>query len=223
MQTETKIIIVEDHTILRAGLRSLLSARSAYKVVGEAKDGLEAIKISKTLNPDLVLIDLSMPRMNGSTAIREIKGQDEHIKALVLTVHKEEEYIREAFEAGADGYCLKEATHSELTSAIENIMSGNKYISPSISDKLLHGFLVRHDPSNTIEPSNALTSRENEVLKLIGEGNQNKTISKFLALNAKTVEKHRSKIMHKLNLHNASELTAYAVKKGLVATSRESR
>jgi DNA-binding NarL/FixJ family response regulator len=141
MKEKTKIVIAEDHTILREGLRSLLSAQNDFEVVGEARDGLEAIRCVGNLKPDLVLIDLSMPRMNGSAAIREIKRQSPHTKVLALTVHKTEEYILEAFQAGADGYCLKDATHGELIMAIESIQAGKPYVSPGISDKLLRGYL----------------------------------------------------------------------------------
>jgi DNA-binding NarL/FixJ family response regulator len=217
MKEKTKIVIAEDHTILREGLRSLLSAENEFEVVGEARDGLEAIRCVGNLKPDLVLIDLSMPRMNGSAAIREIKRQSPHTKVLALTVHKTEEYILEAFQAGADGYCLKDATHGELIMAIESIQSGKPYVSPGISDKLLRGYL--EGKTGTTESGSSfgsLTSREKEVLKLIGEGYKNKEISGYLYISVKTVEKHRANIMQKLDLHNASALTAYAIEKGLV-------
>jgi two-component system, NarL family, response regulator NreC len=216
-KAKTKIVIVEDHTILRDGLRSLLSAQNEFEVIGEAGDGLEAIKCVAKLNPDVVLIDLSMPRMNGSASIREIKRQSPQIKVLALTIHKTEEYIREAFNAGADGYCLKDATHAELIMAINSIQSGKQYISPGISDKLLRGYLEGKTGSEGAGSSfGSLTSREKEVLKLIGEGYKNKEISKYLFISVKTVEKHRANIMKKIDLHNASALTAYAIEKGLV-------
>jgi DNA-binding NarL/FixJ family response regulator len=216
MRVKTKIVIVEDHTILREGLRSLLSAQDGFEVVGEAGDGLEAIRCVGNLKPDFVLIDLSMPRMNGNAAIREIKRQFPQIKMMALTVHKTDEFILEAFRAGADGYCLKDATRSELILAIESIRSGKQYVSPGISGKLLKGYLERNAGKNRESLLDILTLREKEILKLIGEGYKNKEISRYLAISIKTVEKHRSNIMQKLDLHNASSLTAYAIEKGLV-------
>jgi DNA-binding NarL/FixJ family response regulator len=216
MRVKTKIVIVEDHTILREGLRSLLSAQDGFEVVGEAGDGLEAIRCVGNLKPDFVLIDLSMPRMNGNAAIREIKRQFPQIKMMALTVHKTDEFILEAFRAGADGYCLKDATRSELILAIESIRSGKQYVSPGISGKLLKGYLERNAGKNRESLLDILTLREKEILKLIGEGYKNKEISRDLAISIKTVEKHRSNIMQKLDLHNASSLTAYAIEKGLV-------
>jgi DNA-binding NarL/FixJ family response regulator len=211
-----KIVIIEDHSILRDGLRSLLSAREEFEVIGEAGDGLEGIKCVGRLNPDIVLIDLAMPKMNGSSVIREIKRQSQQIKVLALTIHNTDEYIREAFSAGADGYCLKDATHEELIMALKCIQSGKHYLSPGISDKLLRGFLeAETGGEGDGTPFGSLTSREKEVLKLIAEGHMNRDIAEYLFLSVKTVEKHRSNIMKKIDLHNASALTAYAIEKGL--------
>jgi DNA-binding NarL/FixJ family response regulator len=216
-KVKQKIVIVDDHALLRAGLRSLLSCRDEFEVVGEAGDGLEAIKCVSRLNPDLVLIDLSMPRMNGCTSIREIKRKSPRIKVLALTVHKDEDYIREAFNAGADGYCLKDARRDELIMAITSIISGMKYIGQGISERLLRGYLEGRIGSREAGSSfGSLTHREKEILKLIGEGHRNKEISGYLFISIKTVEKHRSNVMQKLNLHNVSSLTAYAMRKGLV-------
>jgi len=216
MPERKKIVIAEDHTILREGLRMLLSAHSDFEVVGEARDGLEAIRSVDTLKPDLILMDLSMPRMNGVGAIQEIKKQSPSTKILVLTVHKTEEHILTALKTGADGYILKDATHSELMLAIENIFSGKSYLSPGISEKVIEGYLEGRKSIKSSTSWDTLTQREREILKMIAEGYRNKDIADYLCISAKTVEKHRANLMKKLDLHSASSLTAFAMEKGLI-------
>ena len=219
MATKYKIVIAEDHTILREGLRALLSLDPNYEIIGEAEDGRDAIRCVEKLMPDLLLIDLSMPRMNGMEAIRDIKKRHPEIKIIALTVHKTEEYILATLEAGADGYVLKDATHNELMIAINSVLSGKPYLSPGVSEKVIEGYL---EGRRTLKPSSAwetLSQREREVLKLIAEGYKNKEIADDLCISIKTVEKHRSNLMKKLGLHNAAALTAFAIEKGLI-TSR---
>ena len=211
-----QILIAEDHTILREGLRSLLSAKPEYEIVGEAEDGNAAIRFVEKLKPNLVLMDLSMPRMNGVDAIKEIKRRSPETKVLVLTVHKSDEYIRATFQAGADGYVLKDATHGELEMAIQNVLSGKNFISPSISEMLIGGYLEGQNTSKVSTPWDTLTQRERSILKLIAEGNKNKEIADYLCISVKTVEKHRANLMQKLDLHNISDLTAFAIGKGLI-------
>jgi len=217
MGSKYRIVIAEDHTILREGLRSLLSSSSDFEVVGEAEDGREAIRCVEKLKPDLILTDLSMPRMNGMEAIREIKKQSPKTKILVLTVHKTEEYILATLKAGADGYLLKDSTHSELVMAVKHVLSGKHYISPGISDKVLEGYLEGRKTLKTRTSWETLTQREREILKLIAEGYKNKEIAEDLCISVKTVEKHRANLMEKLNLHNVQALTAFAIEKGLVS------
>ena len=216
MVTKYKIVIAEDHTILREGLRALLSLDPSYEIIGEAEDGRDAIRCVEKLMPDLLLIDLSMPRMNGMEAIRDIKKRHPEIKIIALTVHKTEEYILATLEAGADGYVLKDATHNELMIAINSVLSGKPYLSPGVSEKVIEGYL---EGRRTLKPSSAwdtLSQREREVLKLIAEGYKNKEIADDLCISIKTVEKHRSNLMKKLGLHNAAALTAFAIEKGLI-------
>jgi len=217
MAPKHQIVIAEDHTILREGLRSLLSSNPNFEIVGEAKDGREAIRCVEKLKPDLILTDLSMPRMNGMEAIREIRKQSPKTKILVLTVHKTEEYILATLKAGADGYLLKDSTHNELMMAVKNVLSGNRYISPGISDKILEGYLEARGTLKTQTPWDTLTHREREILKLIAEGYRNKEIADDLCISVKTVEKHRANLMEKLDLHNTQALTALAIEKGLVS------
>jgi DNA-binding NarL/FixJ family response regulator len=215
-QRKTKVVIVEDHRLFREGLKSLLADKTDFEVVGEAGDGLEAIRKVKRRQPNLLLLDLSMPKMNGISVMREIKGQFPEIKILALTIHESDQYVLEAFEAGADGYCLKDAGRNELIIAIESVLEGRRYISPSISDNVLEGYLTGRKKLKSKTSWDTITQREREVLKLLGEGFQNKEISDMLHISVKTVEKHRANIMNKLDLHNAAALTAYAIEHGLV-------
>jgi DNA-binding NarL/FixJ family response regulator len=211
-----KIVLAEDHTILREGLRALLSADPGFEIIGEAQNGREAVRCVERLEPDLLLMDLSMPRMSGMDAIREIKNRYPDIKIIALTVHKTEEYLLTTLKAGADGYVLKDATHEELVMAIKNVMSGKSYLSPGVSEKVIEGSLEGRESNRSLSPWETLSQREREVLKLIAEGFKNKEIAEDLCISLKTVEKHRANLMKKLDLHNAAALTVYAVQKGLV-------
>jgi DNA-binding NarL/FixJ family response regulator len=177
MAPKYRIVIAEDHTILREGLRALLSSNPEFDVVGEAEDGREAIRCVEKLKPHLILTDLSMPKMNGMDAIREIKRRSRETKVLVLTVHKTEEYILATLQAGADGYLLKDSTHAELLAAVKHVLSGKHYISPGISDKVLDGYLEGRKSLKTRTSWETLTQREREILKLIAEGYKNKEIA----------------------------------------------
>jgi len=209
-----RIVLAEDHTILREGLRALLAADPNFEIIGEAQDGREAVRCVEKLGPDLLLMDLSMPRMSGMDAIREIKKRYPEIKIIALTVHKTEEYLLSTLQAGADGYVLKDATHEELVLAIKNVMGGKSYLSPGVSEKVIEGYLEGKESNRS--PWETLSQREREVLKLIAEGYKNKEIAEDLCISLKTVEKHRANLMKKLDLHNAAALTVYAMQKGLV-------
>ncbi len=215
MKSPVRILIADDHTILRAGIRSLLDMVPDFEVVGEVDNGKDAINQAGQLKPDLLLTDLSMPKTNGTEAIQRIKSRYPDIKILVLTVHKTEEYVHAALKAGANGYVLKDDTSDELISAIKNIAAGKTYLSPSICSEVVMGYLA--DPGNErISTSiEQLTSREREIMKLIAEGYRNKDIAEYLSISLKTVEKHRSNMMKKLDLHSASSITSYAIKNGL--------
>jgi DNA-binding NarL/FixJ family response regulator len=217
MKRRYRIVIAEDHRILREGLRSLFSSNPDIEVAGEAENGLDAIRCAEKIKPDLLLIDLSMPKMSGLDAIAEIKHQCPDTKIMVLTVHKAEEYVFEALKAGADGYLLKDATYTELKLAVESVLSGKPYLSPGISEKLVASYLESGKPVKNESAWDTLTQRERQILKLIAEGNKNKEIAACLCISLKTVEKHRSNFMKKLDLHNASEITAFAIEKGLIA------
>ena len=216
MENKMSIVLADDHTILREGLRALLTADSSFEVVGEARDGREAVRCVERLGPDLLLMDLSMPRMSGMDAIREIKKRYPDTKIIALTVHKTEEYLLTTLQAGADGFVLKDATHDELIMAIKNVMGGKSYLSPGVSEKIIEGYLKGKKSNQSLSSWESLSQREREVLKLIAEGYKNKEIAGDLCISLKTVEKHRANLMKKLDLHNAAALTVYAVDKGMV-------
>jgi len=216
MSEKTRIFIAEDHTIVRQGLRALLSKADSVEVVGEAGDGMDAVRGIENLEPDLVLLDLSMPKMDGISVIKEIAKRCPATKILALTVHRDEENVLQAFKAGANGYCLKSAGQGELQLAIKDVLSGKTFVSSEISDKILEGYIETRKTVKKQSAFESLTQREKEVLKLVGESYRNKEISDYLCISVKTVEKHRSNIMEKLDLHSASGLTAYAIQKGLV-------
>jgi two-component system response regulator NreC len=219
MKTKKRIVIAEDHTILREGLRALLSSAPDLQIIGEAENGRDAIQCVETMEPDLILMDLSMPKMSGMDAIREIKRRSPGIKVLVLTVHKTDEYILASLEAGADGYVLKDATKTELMSAITTVLKGKRYLSPEVSGKVIDGYLAGKKSIKVRSVWDVITSREREILKLVAEGYKNKEIADYLCISAKTVDKHRTNLMKKLDLHSVSALTALAIEKGLVAKS----
>ena len=218
MNKKFRLLIAEDHTLLRAGLRALLSQDADIEIVGEADNGRDAIQAVGALSPHLVLMDLTMPGMNGIEAIRDIKRRYPETKVLVLTIHKTDEYIHESLRAGADGYILKDATHDELRVAVRSVLNGKTYLSPDISAQVITGYLGTGQGATGSSPWDTLTHREREVLKLVAEGHPNKYIADYYCLSVKTVEKHRSNLMKKLDLHNASTLTAYAIEKGLLAS-----
>ena len=216
MGEKKKIVIAEDHRLLREGLKALLVASEKFEIVAEAEDGLEAIRYVDKYKPDLVLLDLSMPKMNGLSAIKEIKTRFRETKILALTIHESEDYILEALKSGANGYCLKNAGRNELLLAIESVLAGRPYLSPGVSQKVLTGYLEERKTVKSHSSWESLTKREKEVLKLVGEGYKNKEIADYLCISSKTVEKHRSNLMTKLDLHSVSDLTAFAIQKGLV-------
>ncbi len=216
MNEKRRVLIAEDHTLLRVGLRALLEQDPGIEIVGEAGNGLDALRLIGTLAPHLVLMDLTMPGTNGIEAIAEVKRRYPQVRILVLTLHRADEYIHESLKAGADGYILKDATHDELRVAIRSVLNGKTYLSPDISNKVVSGYLGGGDGGGFSSAWETVTHREREVLKLVAEGHPNKYIAQYLCLSVKTVEKHRSNLMRKLDLHNASMLTAFAIEKGLV-------
>lgn len=211
------ILIVDDHALMRNGLEAMLESEAGYEVVGVASDGMTAMRAVAELQPDIVMMDLSMPKTSGMDAIVQIKRQHPHVKIIALTFHKEDKYIHATLEAGADAYVLKDDSRTELFSALSNVANGKSYLSPSIVDKVMAGYISGGDGPAS-EPSwEVLTRREREVIKLIAEGKRTKEIATYLSLSPKTIEKHRTNLMRKLDLHNVSEVTVYALKNGFVS------
>jgi DNA-binding NarL/FixJ family response regulator len=218
MSDTKSIVLAEDHTILRAGLKSLLESDPRFVVVGEADNGRDAIRRVSELMPDLIIMDLSMPGLSGIDALREIHERYPEVKVLVLTVHNEEEYVHASLEAGANGYVLKDATQTELIIAAEQVLSGNTYLNHEITEKVVSSYLRNNNKSQEpITQWDSITLRERQVLKLIAEGHTNRSMAEFLTISVKTVEKHRANLMKKLGLRSVSALTTYAIERGLTS------
>jgi two-component system response regulator NreC len=203
------ILLADDHTILRAGLKMMLNAQPDMEVVGEAQDGRQAIQEAQRLLPDIILMDITMSDMSGIEATRQIKKLLPEIKVLVLTMHENEEYVFQALRAGASGYMLKEAADTELITALHAIHSGQFYLSPTAQSVMVGDYLQKDSYSN-------LTEREREILKLVAEGYTNNQIAERLVISPKTVDTHRTHVMDKLNLHSRAELVKYAMRRGLL-------
>lgn len=210
----TKILLADDHKILRSGLRSLLERRPNFKIVAEAEDGVEAVRLCKEYAPDVALIDVSMPNLNGIEAIAKIREKAPSVKIIILSAHSSRKFVSEALKAGANGYLLKNCNFEEMVYSIEAVQGGGTYISPRVAN------VVRDDYVQFLEEKDdsfgaTLTPREREVLKLLAEGKNTKEIAYSFNLSVKTVEAHRQHIMEKLDLHNVAALTKYAIREGL--------
>jgi two-component system response regulator NreC len=213
-----RVLLVEDHTIVRKGLRSLLDGEAGIEVIGEAEDGREAVEKVGQLLPDVVLMDITMPSLNGLEATRQIKKRFPEVKVVILTVHANEEYIFQILRAGASGYLVKQAAPTELLSAIQAAYRGESFLSPSISRKVIAEYIQQAEATAEKDSYDQLTDREREVLQLIAEGHPNREIADLLHISVKTVETHRANLMDKLDVHSTAELTQYAIRKGVIST-----
>ncbi len=211
---KTKILIADDHTIVREGIRELLQKRGDFEVVGEAEDGVQALKLAVDLHPDVVLLDISMPNIDGLATTRQLKKRFPEMKVLILTIHDTEEYIYRILRHGADGYVVKEAAYDELVSAIQAVCLGKKYLSPSISGEVINRYVK--EPRSKKSPLDSLTPKETEVLRYIAEGCTNKEIADKMFISVKTVEFHRSNVMKKLDIHNQAALIRFAIRLGML-------
>jgi DNA-binding NarL/FixJ family response regulator len=211
-----KILLVDDHRILRLGLRELLEKQSRFEVIAEAEDGRNAVKLSRELQPDIVIMDLTMPDMNGVEATRRIVTKCPGAKVIILSVHSEQRFVAEVLKAGAAGYILKECDFDEIVQAIPTVISGQIYLCSRIATVVRDDYLQHLIHAEQTSPS-TLTAREREVLQLIAEGKSTKEIAYSFNLSVKTIEAHRQRIMDKLNIHNVAELTKYAIREGLTA------
>jgi DNA-binding NarL/FixJ family response regulator len=206
-----RVLLAENHTIVRKGLSALLADEPDIQVVGEAQDGREALRQVEALRPDVVLMDISMPGLNGLEATRQIARRYVGVRVVMLTMHTDEEYILEALKAGASGYLLKEAAPEELVLAVQAVSRGESFLSPSVSRTVINQYL-RHDQTAPDESLERLTEREREVLQLVAEGHNNRDIAALLSLSVKTVENHRAHLMAKLDIHTVAGLTQYAIR-----------
>ena len=208
-----RILLADDHTIMRDGVRALLSLQDDIQIVGEASEGRETIEKVRELEPDIVVMDIAMPGMDGLEATRRIKSKYPKVKVLILTQYNNREYILSAIKAGAAGYVPKRALGSDLISALSAIHRGESFLYPSAAAALIEDYRQQAE----VEPYDRLTAREREILKLIAEGHTSREIAGMLFISLKTVQGHRAKIMEKLDIHNRTELIKYAMRKGLVS------
>lgn len=214
-----RVLVADDHTMFREGIRLLLETRGEFEVVGEAATGDEAVELTRSLRPDVVIMDIGMPGMNGLEATRLIRAENPGSRVLILTIHGTDDYFFRALEVGASGYVLKEAASTDLVNAIESVHRGGMFLYPSLAGKLVEEYLRRIGSGDERSSYDALTAREREVLQLIGEGRTNQEVAEKLGLSVHTVQSHRIHIMNKLGLHNRAQLVSYAVKLGLLADS----
>jgi DNA-binding NarL/FixJ family response regulator len=216
-----KILLADDHVMFRRGVRSLIQGMKNVEVVGEASDGLELLGLLRDIRVDLVILDISMPKLRGLEATREIKSLDPGVKVLILSMHKEREYLYQALTAGAEGYLLKEDADGELISAIETLRKGGTFISPLLSTQMADIFVDKFQGGNEpfMSAGEPLTTREREIVKLIAEGKSSKEIGELLFISSRTVQHHRANIMRKLNLKKTADLVKYAIQKNYVAPS----
>jgi two-component system, NarL family, response regulator NreC len=216
MSQKIGILIADDHTLLRSGIRALLEDEQDMVIVGEANDGREAVRLAGQLKPNVILMDIAMPLLNGLEATRQIKREHPEINVLVLTMYDHEEYFRQMLEVGASGYIIKRAAANELVAAIRAVYNGEAILSPVITRLLLEDYLNRDSFTKEEDDPNALSSRESEVLQLIAEGKTSREIAEILSLSVKTVQSHRTNLMQKLGLHDRGDLIKYAIQKKII-------
>ncbi len=206
-----RILLADDHAVVRQGFKMILGAQSDMEIIGEAGNGRDAVELAENLRPDVIVMDVAMPELNGIEATRRLATSLPHTRVVALSMHKDSVYVREILRAGARGYLLKDSGAADLVSAVRAVASGEGYISPAVSSSVLDDYR-RH----VTNPVDLLTSREREVLQMLAEGKTNKEIAGILNLSVYTVDAHRGRIMEKLNLHSINELVRFAVRNGLI-------
>ncbi len=212
MTRTVRVLLADDHAVVRKGFRLILSQYPEFEVVGEASDGQEAVELARTIQPDVVIMDVAMPQLNGVMATRAILEENPHCRILMLSMHGDSVYVRESLRAGAKGYLLKDAVDHDLVAAVRALAQGHAYLSPSVSSTVLNDY--RQQASDT---GDRLTTREREVLQLLAEGLTAKDIARRLDISAYTVDAHRSRIMRKLQISSIGELVRYAMRSGLIS------
>jgi DNA-binding NarL/FixJ family response regulator len=212
-----RILLGDDHTVMRNGLRLLLERQPHLQVVGEAADGRQAVALSETLNPDVVVMDIAMPNLNGIEAARQIVNRNPRTAIAILSMHSDESYVIRALKAGARAYLLKDSAEADLLAAVRALTDGKSFFSPAISKILVEDYMRQLESRGAEDTYELLTNREREILQLLAEGRTNKEVANMLNLSLYTVETHRAHILQKLNLHSVPELILYAVRKGIIA------
>ena len=210
-----RVLIADDHLVVRAGIRALIESIDGVTVVGEANDGREAVELVATLRPEIVLLDVSMPGLNGLEAATQLREQSPTTRVIILSMHANDVYVRMALKAGAAGYVLKSATAAELQAALQAVAQGQVYLSPAVSKQVVKGFVDAKASAES--PLEALTPRQREILQLIAEGRTTKEVAFTLAISAKTVETHRAQIMERLQIHDVPGLVRFAIRTGLIS------
>ncbi len=216
MRSKIRVVLADDHRMMREGIRALLEREDDIEVVGEAADGREAVRLTTQLCPDVVVMDVSMPLLNGIEATRQIRRDCPGARVLTLTVHETKDYVAQLLAAGASGYIIKRAGGDELVSAIRAVQRGEAFLHPSIAKLVIEDYVRRLKAGEGLSAQEVLTDREREILQLIAEGYTNREIADSLHLSIKTVQNHRSNIMHKLDLHDRGELIKYAIQQGII-------
>ena len=211
-----RIIIADDHTILRKGLRLLLEREPDFVVIGEGNDGREAVKLAESLRPDVAILDIAMPSLNGIEAAARINADNRRTAVLILSMHSDEAYVLRALKAGARGYLLKDSAESDLVNAVRALSAGKAFFSPAVSRVLADDYVRQVRQRGLLDPYDSLTARERELLQLVAELKSTKEIASLLSLSPHTVDTHRGNLMAKLNLHSIPELILYAVRKGII-------
>ena len=217
VKTMVRILLADDHTVMRAGLRLLLERHEDFEVVGEASDGRQAVDIATELKPAVVVMDIAMPQLNGVEAARQILSRDPETAIVMLSMHSDESYVLRSLKAGARAYLLKDSAEADLVSAIQAIIEGKSFFSPGVRALLKEDYIHRLAKFGADDTYELLTAREREVLQLVAEGRSNKEVAALLNLSLYTVETHRTHILQKLNLHSVPDLILYAVRKGIIS------
>ena len=212
-----RLLLGDDHTLLRHGLRKILEEKPEWQVVGETGDGREAVRLAAELTPDIAILDIAMPLLNGIEATRQITRRTPSCKVLILSMHADEAYIARALQAGAKGYLLKDSASADLLRAVSAVAAGKPFFSRVIAQSMIEDYVRRLADASIVDPYDSLSEREREIFQLIAEGHSNKDVALILSISPATVETHRARILQKLDVHNTAELVLYAVRKGVIS------